>query len=340
MKSPVQRIFEALLLLFLWAVYAEAAPKYQFKIATLAPEGSVWIEQFNAFAKEVNEKTSGEVSFKIYPGGIMGDDQAMYRKMKAGQLHGGGFTMTGIASVVPDFRVMAIPFLFGSYAEVDAVSAALQPRFNKKFEEQGLELMAMTEVGFIYTMSTQPINTVADLQKATAWTPAGDPLSEGFLQEMGITPVQLSIPDVLSSLQTGLINTVFNSLYGSIVLQWFTKAVNITDAPFGYAYGVFLLDQKKFAELPPSHAAAIRESAASHFSLLLQDTRKSNEESRSVLGQRGVRFIAADPAAIAEFAKYRDAAIQKPKGKAFSGEIYQAAVSALDGFRAKNGKSK
>ena len=340
MKSPVQRIFEALLLLFLGVVYAEAAPKYQFKIAPLAPEGSVWIEQFNAFAKEVNEKTSGEVSFKIYRGGIMGDDQAMYRKMKAGQLHGGGFTMTGIASVVPDFRVMAIPFLFGSYAEVDAVSAALQPRFNKKFEEQGLELMAMTEVGFIYTMSTQPINTVADLQKATAWTPAGDPLSEGFLQEMGITPVQLSIPDVLSSLQTGLINTVFNSLYGSIVLQWFTKAVNITDAPFGYAYGVFLLDQKKFAELPPSHAAAIRESAASHFALLLQDTRKSNEESRSVLGQRGVRFIAADPAAIAEFAKYRDAAIQKLKGKAFSEEIYQAAVSALDSFRAKNGKNK
>ena len=319
---------------------AEAASKYLFKIATLAPEGSVWIEQFNAFAKEVSEKTGGEVNFKVYPGGIMGDDQAMYRKMKAGQLHGGGFTMTGIAAVVPDFRVMAIPFLFSSYSEVDKVSAALAPLFRQRFTEQGLEFMAMTEVGFIYTMSTQPVSTVSDLQKSTAWTPSGDPLSEGFLREVGITPVQLSIPDVLSSLQTGLINTVFNSLYGSIVLQWFTKAVCVTDAPFGYAYGVFLLDAKKFAELPKAHAAVVHEAAASHFALLLKETRKSNEESRQVLEQRGVKFVAADPASLQEFTKFRDHAIQKLKGKAFSEEIYQTTLSALNASQATDAKAK
>ena len=89
--------------------HAQAKPKHLFKIASMAPEGSVWITKFKDFANEVTEKTDGEVGFKIYAGGIMGDDIAMYRKMRAGQLHGGGFTMTGIASVVPDFRIMAIP---------------------------------------------------------------------------------------------------------------------------------------------------------------------------------------------------------------------------------------
>lgn len=89
-----------------------AEAKYLFKVATIAPEGSVWTQRFNDFTEEVAKQSNNEVQFKVYTGGIMGDDQAMYRKMRIGQLHGGGFTMTGIGSVVPDFRVMGVPFSF------------------------------------------------------------------------------------------------------------------------------------------------------------------------------------------------------------------------------------
>ena len=314
---------------------ALAAPKYLFKIASLAPEGSVWITQFEEFAQEVTAKTGGEVGFKIYPGGIMGDDQAMYRKMRVGQLHGGGFTMTGIAAVVPDFRVMSIPFLFNNYGEVDAVKLGLLPLFQQRFADQGMEVIALTEVGFIYTMATKAITTIADLRNAAAWIPSGDPLAEAFFAKLGTTPVQLSIPDVLSSLQTGLIDTVFNSLYGAIVFQWFTKAKWITDTPFGYAYGVFLLDGKKFSSLPPAHAEVIRTAAAGHFATLLTETRKSNEESRQIMADRGVKFVKAAPAAIAELAKNRDSMIASLTGKAFSREIYEKTATLLREYRGK-----
>ena len=238
-----------LTVVFLLAVLSPvpATAKHLFKIASLAPEGSVWIESFKDFAAEVTEKTGGEVSFRIYPGGVMGDDRAMYRKMRVGQLHGGGFTMTGIADIVADFRVMAIPFLFRSYEEVDQVGGDLQPLFTKRFAEKGLRFVAMTEVGFIYTFSDRPRTTIDDLRQAKAWTPSNDPLSSAFLESLGISPISLSIPDVLSSLQTGLIDTAFNSLYGSIVLQWFTKAPFVTDQPYGYAYGAFIMDGKAYA---------------------------------------------------------------------------------------------
>ncbi|MEW6291041.1 MAG: TRAP transporter substrate-binding protein DctP, partial [Thermodesulfobacteriota bacterium] len=203
---------------------AAAGPKYLFKVATLAPEGSVWTKRFREFSREVEDKSNGEVGFKIYAGGVMGDDLAMYRKMRVGQLNGGGFTMTGIGSVVPDFRVLGIPFLLHSYAELDWVKQGLLEHFNKTFAENGLELIALTEVGFIYTMSTVPIATVEELKKSTCWAPDNDPLSAGFLETLGAAPIPLSIPDVLTSLQTGLIGTVFNSFYGSIVLQWYSKA--------------------------------------------------------------------------------------------------------------------
>ena len=319
------------------ALDINAAPSHTFKIASLAPEGSVWVNAFKDFAQEVTSKTDGEIAFRIYPGGIMGDDRAMYRKMRVGQLHGGGFTMTGIAEIVPDFRIMAIPFLFHSYEEVDHVSAQLQPLLKKRFSENGMQLLAMTEVGFIYTFSNQPRVTVSDLQQAKTWAPTGDPLTAAFLSELGVSPITLSIPDVLSSLQTGLIDTAFNSLYGSIILQWFTKAPYVTDQPYGYAYGCFILSKKAIEKLSAEQADIIEKTAEKYFSDLIRKTRESNRDSRAVLSKQGVTFVKTTDEVIEIMEEHRDSAIKKVRGNSFSEEAYQSLQSALSQYRS-NGK--
>ncbi len=312
-----------------------AGPKYIFKVATLAPEGSIWTERFHEFADEVRKESGGEVGFKIYPGGVMGDDRAMYRKMRVGQLQGGGFTMTGIGKIVPDFRIMGMPFLFKSYEEADYVREQLTGSFEKSFQNKKLELIAFTEVGFVYTMSTQPIGSLADLKESKAWVPSRDPVSSAYLETIGLTPIQLSIPDVLTSLQTGMVNTVFNSLYGSLVLQWFTKARYITDIPFGYAYGAFLLDAKAFARLPAKHAQLVKNSAGKHFSQMLQDTRKSNKEALQVLQDNGVVLVKITPEERQKLQGLRDEAVQRIKNKSFSAEIFAATMKHLQEFRSK-----
>ena len=321
--------------LFLSCQFLQAAPKYLFKIASIAPKGSVWIEQFDSFAKEIKEKTGGEVAFRIYPGGVMGDDLAMYRKMRVGQLHGGGFTMTGISTVLPDFRVMSIPFLFESYGEIDHVKEGLIPTFKEQFHAKGMEFIAMTEVGFIYAMSTEPIATLNNLKQSKNWIPTGDPIAEVFLTKLGITPIQLSIPDVLSSLQSGLVETVYNSLYGSIVMQWFTKANYIITMPYGYAYGVFALDGKKFAKLSESHKQIIYDAAENHFPVLLKATRESNKESRQVLLKRGSKFLEVDPETLRVLQEERDKTVNELVPNSFSKEIYDQTIVLLKEYRNK-----
>lgn len=334
MPRLTRLFFAVLSVLFVCTVPAQAQPKYVFKVASLAPDGSVWVKEFREFASEVTAKTNGDVVFRIYPGGIMGDDQAMYWKLRVGQLQGGGFTVTGVADVVPDFRVMAIPFLFRSYKEVDAVRAGLVPYFKKKFKQSGLEFIAMTEVGFVYAMSTKPIRTLADLQNSKCWAPPGDPLTGTYLGDLHITPIPLSIPDVLTSLDTGMVNTVFNSLYGSIVLQWYTRARYITDVPFGYAYGVFLLDGKAFSRLPPQYARVIHTTADKYFKALIKDTRKSNRESRQVLKQNGVTFVQPESGVIKKLEQKRDQTVKKITGSAFSTTVYNMAEKILKDYRA------
>ncbi len=340
----MQRLLTAslalMILLFFPCGPLQAAPKYLFKIASLAPAGSVWIEQFDNFAKEVGEKTGGEVGFRVYPGGVMGDDQSMYRKMRVGQLHGGGFTMSGISSVVTDFRVMSIPFLFRSYEEVDSVKAGLLPMFRERFQEKGLELVAMTEVGFIYAMSTQHISTFEELKDSKNWGPSGDPISEVYFSTLGISPVQLTIPDVLSSLQSGLIDTVYNSLYGSIVLQWFTKARYVADVPYGYAYGCFALDAKKFARLPEKHRKAIMDAAANHFPVLLQKTRESNDDSRRVLEERGIEFLPIDQKTVEILQQKSEESVDRLIPDSLSRDIYDRTIKLRREFRDKAATGK
>jgi TRAP-type C4-dicarboxylate transport system substrate-binding protein len=327
------RIFLFLLVLSFAGQAHAGNPKYLFKVASLAPEGSVWAKRFRDFTREVEEKSNGEIGFKSYAGGVMGDDRAMYRKIRVGQLNGGGFTMTGISEVVPDFRILGIPFMFNSYDEVDRVKEKMLPRFEKEFDKQGLVLMAFSEVGFIYTMSSFPITTLAELKQSKPWAPEGDPVSKVLLETVGVTPIPLSIPDVLTSLQTGLINTAFNSFYGSIVMQWFTKISYITDIPFVYAYGAFILDKKTFSRLPPHYADMMKSAARTHFAKLLADTRKSNEESLQVLLENNITLVKPTPITKAELQNnYRDKTVQKLIDDAFSRSIYEEAVMHLDNY--------
>lgn len=314
-----------------------AARSTVLKVASLAPDGSVWAKRFTEFANEVREKSNNEVTFKSYPGGVMGDDRAMYRKMRVGQLHGGGFTMVGLGDVVPDFRVLGIPFLFNSYEEVDQVWERLRPRLKKAFNEKNMILLAISEVGFVYTLSTSPIATIEDLQKGKCWVPEGDPISGVFLKTAGVNATPLSIPDVLSSLQTGLVDTVFNGFYGAIALQWFTRAKYISDVPFVYSYGALVVDKKAFLRLSPENQVLIENTADKYISNLMKaDTRRSNTEALELLLQNNISLIKVDRKEIVRLEKYRDETVAELTGEAFSKSIYEETVNYLNEIRSEN----
>ena len=82
------------------------------KIATLAPAGTTWMKEIKKGASEIKKKTEGRVKFKFYPGGVMGNDKSVHRKIKIGQLHGGAFTSGGLSQVYPDIQALSLPMMF------------------------------------------------------------------------------------------------------------------------------------------------------------------------------------------------------------------------------------
>ena len=102
-------------------------PKVLLKIATLAPEGSTWMNLMHEMDERVREATGNEVGFKFYAGGVQGDERLVLRKMRTGQLHGGGFTGNGLGVIAPSQMSSAVTVAGAGILSHSTVTAAGHP---------------------------------------------------------------------------------------------------------------------------------------------------------------------------------------------------------------------
>ncbi len=218
-------------------------PRHEIKFATLAPEGSTWMKVMRQLDAELYERTGGDLGFKIYAGGVSGDEKDVLRKIRIGQLHAGGFTGVGMGEILPEVRVLDLPFLFFNYDEVDHVIGKMEETFARRFLERGFILLGWAEVGFVHFFSKSPIHTQDDLKAHKVWMWQGDPLAQAYFRALGVPPIPLAITDVLTSLQTDLIDTVYACPLCVIALQWHTKVSYMWALPMADATGAVLMSK-------------------------------------------------------------------------------------------------
>ena len=230
-------------------VPASQGKPIRMKIATISPDGLSWMKQLRVAVKEIETKTEGRVKFKIYPGGVQGDDYVVLRKMNIGQLQGGGFAAGSLTRFYPDLQVYNLPLQFQSFAEVDYVRKRMDQRINKGLEAGGLTSFGLTETGFAYLLSKEPVTTVVDLKKLKAWVPTGDFISADLIKSFGISPIPLHITDVLAGLQTGLINAVVVPPLVALALQWHNHVEYMMNLPLLYIYSIMAVDNEAFAKI-------------------------------------------------------------------------------------------
>jgi TRAP-type C4-dicarboxylate transport system substrate-binding protein len=310
-----------------------ADKSWVIKLATLAPEGSSWMKTFNALNAEVMKRTENKVQFRIYPGGVLGDEKDVLRKMKIGQIQGAALTSGGLSAIFKEIDVLQIPFLFQTYGEVDFVLTKMDSSFRKRFEENGYVLLGWSEAGFIYLMSTVPIVSVSDLKKAKVWIWEESPMSEAIFDEAGVSAIPLSIPDVMVGLQTRLVDVVYAPPTGAISLQWFTKIKYITDVPLAYVAGGLVVRRDTFNQIPQPLQLITLESFQHHLDQLKTVTRDENRDAVKVMTKQGVKLIMPSKEQIDEFKKLSNKAMGHLVGQSFSKKTLDEVSSLLESYR-------
>ena len=306
------------------------------KFATLLPEGTSWTKAIQRADRELQEATSGALRFKLYPGGVLGDESEVLRKMRSGQIQAAGVSGSGMASIVPEVHVLHLPFLFENGGEVDYVLEHLFPEFQRKFQEKGYRLLGFTETGFSYLYSKLPLASPEDLRasRVKGWVWEGDVLHQAAADAYHMASVPLVLNDVLAALQTGRINTLYCPPAIAIAMQWHTKISYQSSMPVGWSSGAVLLSEQTWEELTPGQQQILADITGGLSRNLNARTRQENLEALEALRKLGIRTTRAPTEEeMAEFLRISVELRKSQAGKLYPQELLDRVESLLREYR-------
>jgi len=306
-----------------------------FKIATIAPDGTAWMDEMRKGADEIKTRTSGRVKFRFFPGGIMGNDQSVLRKIRIGQLHGGAIVSGGLTAIYPDIGIYSLPFTFRTEEEVDYVRQKMDPLLINGLKQNGFVSFGFAEGGFAYLMSNQSIKVIDDFKGQKVWVPQNDDVSRAAFESVGISPISLALSDVLTGLQTGLIDTIAGSASGAIALQWHTRVKYLMDEPLSYLYAAMVISEKRFRRISADDQAIVSEVMGNTFNRLNKLNRQDDLSARAALQAQGITFIKLSPQLTGQWFDIRKKVeLSMTQKGVLSKEIVNTLQKHLDAYRA------
>ena len=291
----MKKIITLLSVLFILSFASPASFALRIKIATLAPAGTSWMKEMKKGAKAIKKRTRNRVRFKFYPGGVMGNDQSVHRKIRINQLQGGAFSTSGLTAIDPSIQVLSLPMLFQNFHQVDVVRKVMDDKIKQHVARKGFIILGISEGGFARIMSTKPINTLQDIRNSKVWMPEGDTLVEETYRTLGISPIPLPLADVFTGLQTGLIDTIASTSTGAIAFQWHSKIKYMVDTPVMYVIGVLAVSKKAFDKIKPQDQQIVREEMNKVFSVLDKINRNDNIGATAALKTQGIKVVTPAP---------------------------------------------
>lgn len=332
---PMVRLLLSTVLLSSLAAGGAAATT--IKLATLAPEGSVWGKALEEMAVEWTRVTDGRVQVRIYPGGVAGDDADVVRKMRIGQLHAATLTSAGLAALDESFEVFGVPVVFDSYEELYAVLDRLEEELAGKLEAKGFVLLHWGHGGWAQLFSKRPIRTVADLRAQKLFVWAGDDARVQLWKRVGFQPVPLASTDILTGLQTGLIDALPSPPIAALSFQWFRQTPYMLDLGAGPVVGGTVVAKRVWDGLSEADRTALRRSAKELEERLESAVPEQEREAIEQMTERGLEVTdASDPA---EWRAIAEEFTRQARGAIVPGEMLDRLLAVRDAVRAEGGSA-
>lgn len=328
----MRRLATATALLFVLPLAARAAT---LKLASLAPEGSVWGKALEEMGADWEAATEGRVEVRIYPGGVAGDDPDVVRKMRIGQLQAATLTVTGLTQIDDSFEIFGVPLVFDSYDELYAVLDRMEAQLAAKLEAKGFVFLHWGYGGWAQLFSKKPIRTVADLEGQKLFVWAGDDKRVQLWRRVGFQPVPLAGTDILTGLQTGIIDVLPSPPIAALSFQWFRQTPYMLDLGAGPLVGATVVVKSVWDRLSEADRAALRRSAKEIEARLETAVPDQDRQAIEQMTQRGLEVTSAsDPA---EWRAVAEEFTRQARGEIVPADMLDELLAARDAVRGAAG---
>lgn len=227
-------------------------PEFVMKIATVAPAGTPWAKQLKKLKKKIKVESEGRIKVKTYLGGALGDEISTAEATKRGTIQCFGGSAGALASAVPEIAVLELPYLFKNEKAADRIiDEVIGEDLERLLDERGYKLWFTTVNGYRSIGSNFEVNEPADLAKKKMRSQESDVHLDTWRHVMGASPVPISVTEVLSSLQTGVVDGFDNTPLFSFAASWHQAISHFTLTKHIYQPGIIVLSKKFWDALPP-----------------------------------------------------------------------------------------
>jgi TRAP-type transport system periplasmic protein len=335
LAAPLAAVALALIPALAWApeAPAQAAPTV-IKLATLVPDGSVWDQSLKAAGAEWARGTGGRVTLRVYPGGVAGSEEDVIRKMRIGQLQAAAVTVAGLAQIDPAFKAFTVPMFFDSYPELRAVLDKMTPMLKQRLDDKGFVLLNWGHGGWVHVFAKQPVSSVADLRKLKLWVGAGDDRSQQLWKKNGFQPVAVSTTDILTGLQSGMLDAIYITPLAALSLQWFRTTPYMSEIGLAPLVGGTIVTKSAWAKLSAADQAAILASCRKLEQQLEAQVPRQDTTSVAEMQKRGLKVAPVSAAQAVEWRQTAETFAGQMRGEIVPADVMDLARRERDAYRA------
>lgn len=311
-----------------------AAPAQTIKLGTLAPEGSPWYNAFRDIATAWQNVSGSTIQFRIYAGGVAGDEPDMVRKMRIGQLHAAALSGAGLQEIIPEIQALQMPMMFRSNAELDYVRERLAPQLEALLEAKGFKVLHWGEAGWVHFFAQQPVVRPEDLRSLKLFTWAGDTTYVEAWKDGGYHVVPLPATELHTALHSGLINAFPTTPLAALSFQWFGLAKHMTDLKWAPLVGAMVIATGTWRAIPDTLKPRLLQVARAVGERLQGEARQLNDDAVRVMQQLGLVVHPVPPEVVAHWEHSARAAYPKLLGKVVPVAMVNEVERLRDAYRA------
>jgi TRAP-type transport system periplasmic protein len=304
------------------------------KLASLAPSGSPWDEGLKSIASEWKKISNNSVTVKIYPGGIAGDEADVIRKIRIGQVQAAGLTGIGLSRIHNGVLAIQLPLVVRTSEELDYVLGKMEPALEKELADKGFKVLFWMPVGWVHFFGTAPISAPDDLRKLKLFTWAGDADGVQTWKESGFHPIPLAVTDMMSSLQSGMVNAFSATPLSAASYQWFGLAKNMCDMKWAPLIGGMVISITAWEAFPQDLRGTLADAARKVGESLKVESMNADDKAITIMKQYGLSVNPVSNDNLAAWDVVAQNGIAKVSGKSFDPKTFELVKKYLAEYRA------
>jgi len=311
-----------------------ADPAIVIKMGTSAPEGSSWHQIIKEMGEKWKEAPGGGVTLRVYPGGVLGDEPDLVRKMRVGQIQAAALTAVGLSNIEPSVAALQIPMMCRSYDELDYVRGKLRPMLEKRLADKGFVVVNWGDAGWVMFFAKERFTGPDDLKKMKLFVWAGDNDAVELWKTSGFHPVPLATTDILPGLQSGLINAFDTTPLLALASQWFALTPYMLDLKGAPLVGATVVTRTAWERVPAQARPFLLDAGAAAGVRLRDDIRAANELAIEAMKKRGLTIIPVTAEVESAWRKVAEGAYPRIRGPIVPAAMFDEVRRLRDEYRA------